>query len=118
MVNQRSKKGYKMRITSPFAAFFSPNEHTLILPHPPHRLVNLVGDGVDVWREVPKLLLHVRLHDVQAVQAVNTLVGVHSRQDGADISLWGMTKGSKKCNKTKGKMQQNNRGETVTAVTT
>ena len=67
----------------------SPDEHTLVLPHAPERGVDFVGDGVDVWREVAQLLVHVALHNVQAVHTLHKLVRVHGRKDGANECLKG-----------------------------
>lgn len=53
----------------------------------PDTAVALIGNGEDVWRELPQMVLGVQVHPLQVVHPGNLLVGVHRRQDAADISL-------------------------------
>jgi len=55
----------------------SPNEHTLVLGHPPHGHIHLIGDGVDVGGHLPELFLCVTRHHLMAVNPINDLVGIH-----------------------------------------
>lgn len=53
----------------------------------PQRAVALVGHGEDVRRDLAQVVLAVALHGGSVVQARQQLVGVHRRQDGADVRL-------------------------------
>lgn len=53
----------------------------------PQRAVALVGHGKDVRRDLTQVVLAVALHSRVVVQAGKELVGVHRRQDGADVRL-------------------------------
>lgn len=53
----------------------------------PQRAVALVGDGEDVRGDFAEVVPAVRLHGGPVVQAGERLVGVHRRQDGADVRL-------------------------------
>lgn len=53
----------------------------------PQRAVALIGHGEDVRRDLAQVVLAVALHGGSVVQARQQLVGVHRRQDGADVRL-------------------------------
>lgn len=53
----------------------------------PQRAVALVGDRKDVWRDLAQVVAAVPRHGGPVVKAGELLVGVHRRQDGADVRL-------------------------------
>lgn len=53
----------------------------------PQRAVALVGDRKDVGRDLAQVVAAVPLHGGPVVKAGEQLVGVHRRQDGADVRL-------------------------------
>ena len=54
----------------------SPDEHTLVVSHPPHGHVDLVGYGKDVRGKLTELLVHVELHLVIGVETIDGLVRI------------------------------------------
>lgn len=64
-----------------------PDQDTLALQPLPQRAVALVGDGEDVRGDFAEVVSAVHLHGRPVVQAGEQLVGVHRRQDGADVRL-------------------------------
>lgn len=53
----------------------------------PQRAVAFVGHSEDVRRDLAQVVSAVVLHGGLVVQARQELVGVHRRQDGADVCL-------------------------------
>lgn len=53
----------------------------------PQRAVALIGDSKDVRRDLAQVVAAVPLHGRPVVKAREQLVGVHRRQDGADVRL-------------------------------
>lgn len=67
----------------------SPDQDTLVLQRLPQRAVALVSHGEDVGADLAQVVAAVQLHGGAVVQAGQRLVGVHRRQDGADVRLRG-----------------------------
>ena len=65
----------------------SPDEHTLVVSHPPHGHVDLTGYGKDVWRKLTQLPVHVQLHLVARVETINGLVWIDCGEDGTNVGL-------------------------------
>lgn len=66
-----------------------PDEHTLAVMALPDATVAFISHSEDVRGELPQMVLGVQVHPIEVVQARDLLVGVHGRQNAADIRLWG-----------------------------
>lgn len=53
----------------------------------PDATVAFISHSKDVWWELPKMVLGVQIHPLYVIQPWDLLVGVHSCQNAANISL-------------------------------
>ena len=74
----------------------SPDEHTLVVSHPPHGHVDLIGYGKNVWRKFTQLPVHVQLHLVAGVETIDRLVGIDCGEDGTNVGLLKGGKGGRR----------------------